>query len=206
MMLKKQIKKIWRFPICKYYQSKLKTRKFSIISSNCVGGCLYHDLGLQFTSPTINLIIPESLKFFENLKHYLSIEPVADGYTEKGEPVAIIDDVKIIGVHYKDHNHLIKKWTERTERVIWDNIIILSDSRYIKTPQEVERFSKLPYHKALFTGELTGYDFEVLIPKLKDGDLDITSYCDMLGRRYFEKYLNCVAFINESEKFNGKKQ
>ena len=100
-MLKKQIKKIWRFPICKYYQSKLKTRKFTIISSNCVGGCLYHDLGLQFTSPTINLIIPDSLKFFEDLKHYLSVKPVANGYTENGEPVALIGDVNIIGVHYK---------------------------------------------------------------------------------------------------------
>lgn len=46
----------------------------SIITSNCIAGEMYNDLGLQFTSPTINLFFREKdfLKFVLNLKHYTS--------------------------------------------------------------------------------------------------------------------------------------
>ena len=33
----------------------LKNKDFTIISHNCVGGVIYHDLGLKFNTPTINL-------------------------------------------------------------------------------------------------------------------------------------------------------
>ena len=36
-------------------REKLKNNDFTIISSECAGGVIYHDLGLRFDSPTINL-------------------------------------------------------------------------------------------------------------------------------------------------------
>lgn len=55
---------------------KLENKKPSIIASNCNGGVIYHDLGLKFYSPTINLFLypKDYLKFISNLKYYLSLE------------------------------------------------------------------------------------------------------------------------------------
>lgn len=38
-----------------YCRFRLKNKDFSIISRNCIGGVMYHDLGLKCTSPTVNL-------------------------------------------------------------------------------------------------------------------------------------------------------
>lgn len=54
---------------------QLKNRDFSIIAPNCIGGVIYHRLGMQFLSPTINLCIPDKkqyVRFAANLRHYLS--------------------------------------------------------------------------------------------------------------------------------------
>lgn len=44
----------------------------SIISSNCIAGEIYNDLGLRFTSPTINLFFREKdfLKFVLDMRKY----------------------------------------------------------------------------------------------------------------------------------------
>ena len=49
---------------------------FCLITNDCVGGVIYHDLGEQFRSPTINLWISNDhfLEFAQNLKYYLSCE------------------------------------------------------------------------------------------------------------------------------------
>lgn len=38
-------------------QKRLKNRDFSLLSSNCNGVFILHDLGLRFNSPTVNLWI-----------------------------------------------------------------------------------------------------------------------------------------------------
>ena len=43
---------IWRN---KWDQKNLRNRSFSLFSHNCLGGIMYHDLGVQFQSPTINM-------------------------------------------------------------------------------------------------------------------------------------------------------
>ena len=197
MTVKQIVKKYWRYPICRYYRKKLKVGEFTIISSDCAGGCLYHDLGLRFASPTINLTVPKSLDFFERLDHYLKIEPVADGYSKHGAPVMRLDDIEIIGVHYSSHEELIRKWNERCRRIKWDRIVIMTNSRFVCGEADIARFAKLPYPKVLFTKEIPQNPFEVFAPALNEG-ADLTAYCDSWGRQYFEKYFDCVRFLKES--------
>ena len=54
----------------KYYfnscQKKNKNTDFSLFSPNCFAGIIYHRLGLEFKSPTINMLFPikkQYLKF-----------------------------------------------------------------------------------------------------------------------------------------------
>lgn len=44
----------------KSQRKRLKNDNFTIISSNCIGGLIYHRLGKEFNSPTINL------RFYQN--------------------------------------------------------------------------------------------------------------------------------------------
>lgn len=45
----------------------------SFLCPNCIGGLLFHDLGLQFRSPTVNLMMYQTdfVKFVLNLDDYL---------------------------------------------------------------------------------------------------------------------------------------
>jgi len=57
---------------------RLKNKKFSIISNDCWGGSVYLDLGIPYTSPTVNLFIYSScyIKFIQDLEKYISLELV----------------------------------------------------------------------------------------------------------------------------------
>ena len=55
--IKQKYRKILRGRIEKKNRRLLKNRDIPIISANCVGGVIYHDLGLAFNSPTINLFL-----------------------------------------------------------------------------------------------------------------------------------------------------
>lgn len=158
---------------------------------------MYHDLGLRFASPTINLTIPASIDFFENLAYYMKLDPVPGGYSQKGKPIILLDDIEIVGVHYHSHKELIEQWNKRKQRIVWDRIIIMTNSRFVSSSADIERFSRLPYPKILFTRESPKNSFEVYVPALEKGG-DLTAYCDLLGRRHFEKHLDCVKFLNES--------
>ena len=98
-----------------------------------MGGVIYHDLGLQFTSPTINLWIEEKdfFKFACNLKWYLSQElQFVKGIDET--PTAFLDDILIHFNHYSSEEEAASKWYERRDRVNYDNIFILCSDRRTK--------------------------------------------------------------------------
>ena len=80
----------------------LKNKDFTIISSNCVGGIIYHDLGLPFLTPTVNLSFDmnDFVKFVSNLKYYIDKDLIKLD-TNKEYPIGVIEDIKINFIHYK---------------------------------------------------------------------------------------------------------
>lgn len=56
----------------KALRKRNKNHSPSIICNNCIAGVIYHNLGLKFTSPTINLYIPgeDYLNFVRYIKEY----------------------------------------------------------------------------------------------------------------------------------------
>ena len=92
------IKSIWRFPLKKKMRSKLIINNVRIVSSNCIGGILYNELGLEFLSPTINLTIEPFGKFCSKLDYYLNYKTndwVMSYDFKEGYPVAKIDEITI---------------------------------------------------------------------------------------------------------------
>lgn len=137
------------------YRKNFTGNNPTIISCNCIGGVLYHELGLQFMSPTINLWLdcPDFIKLCENLEYYFSL-PVKeyDGPLECDYPLGVIDDIVVHFMHYSSLEEATKKWYERIERINWDNIFIIATDRDGFNDELLNRFEALPYkNKKLFT-------------------------------------------------------
>lgn len=138
-------------------RARLKNPDVSIISMNCTGGILYHDLGLRFNSPTINLYFPaeDFIKFCENMPYYLSLDQMTECLDPviKGSriyPVAYLGDIKLFLVHYASVPEAQQKWNERKSRIQSDNIVIIATDRDGMTKELKNRFEKLPYPKVMF--------------------------------------------------------
>lgn len=210
--LKQEVKEIWRKPYQLYMRAHLKNNCFSIISSNCVGGILSHDLGQQFRSPTINLTVREFIPFVQRLDYYMSLTPIPyNGFLDgmggkdwgqgRGYPICTLEDIVLYGVHYHNHDEMISAWEKRKTRINWNNIVIMATDEYVKTQEQLDEFDKLPYPKVLFTKEKnTTYDFQIYILGAEDEESvgDVLRYTGILGIRKFEKYFDCVKWLNDS--------
>ena len=145
------------------YQRSLKkqNRNFNptIIANDCMGGMIYHTLGLRFCSPTINLAIPKE-SFFnlcEDLEHFLQVEVREVKNTDKSFPVGELlfngRRVEIYFMHYKTFEEAKQKWEERLKRVDFNNLFILQTLSKNPTDEDIYRFEKLPYkNKMLILG------------------------------------------------------
>ena len=206
MNLKRFIKDVWRAPLRLFMKNRLHKSNFSIISANCIGGMMYHDVMCQFWSPTINLIIPQFIQFLENLSYYLHVEPIESDPTKEGYPVCLLDDIRIIGVHYPDCNSLIKAWKRRSARVNFDCIFVVATDNFLHNEDEEKRFDKLPYPKVCFTCHEAKYAWQVYLPEFSGADAigDALRYCNIFGVRIFEKHFDYVEWLNEYESINCK--
>ena len=57
-------------------RNELTNKTPTFLCPNCIGGLLFHDLGLQFRSPTVNLMMYQTdfLKFVLHMDDYLGQE------------------------------------------------------------------------------------------------------------------------------------
>lgn len=113
-------------------KNKITNKDISIISNNCIGGVLYHDLGIRFNSPTINTLIygNEFVYFANNLKYYISINLVLHDNTNY--PIGILKsdnpnlpDIYIHFLHDNDFEIAKQNWNRRKQRVNYNNLIII---------------------------------------------------------------------------------
>lgn len=142
---------------CEEWRARFHNPGVSMISMNCTGGILYHDLGLQFRSPTVNLFMRAEafVKFCENLDYYLSIDEMVectDSAIIEGRtyPIAWLGDILLFLVHYRSVEEAQEKWNERKKRIDKNNLVIINTDREGMTEGLKDRFEKLPYRKVTF--------------------------------------------------------
>jgi len=134
-----------------FRRRKLKAGDFSIISQNCIGGVFYHEMGLQFLSPTINLFFrePDFMRFVTNLDHYLSLQLRMEW--EEEYPIGYLDDVRIDFMHYDTCEEAKTAWERRKMRICKDRIVVIATDRNGFDEECFEQWKKLPYRKILYT-------------------------------------------------------
>lgn len=196
--LKKRIAKFFYNLRRKIVKRFVKRRDFSVISNNCWAGRVYQYLDMPYLSPTAGLYFfaPDYIRFVSNLKHYLGcklefIKPEDSKYYELlkernqlSVPVALLDDVEIIFLHYKTSEEAAEKWYRRASRVNYDNIIIKLSRMNLCTEKEMAEFAELQF------------DNKILINNRKDKKYDCEIYAPLESDEY--------GIINDTQPFPGK--
>lgn len=167
--MKTNLKRLGRAIATKRRSAKLANHEFTIISNTCIGGVITHNVGEQFRSPTVNLIIYEDqfLIFCQHLKEYSTcpVEKPTPEETPQFErfsyPIGIVrgasvglPDINLMFVHYKTFEEAKEKWESRFARVNYDDIFILMDRGLDARDEILDGFYALPYqHKVFFTNK-----------------------------------------------------
>lgn len=132
-------------------KKKFKNKPISLISQQCIGGVIYHDMEMQFLSPTINLYFEakDFIKFVEKLKYYINLPIKVTKIEDK--IIGYLDDIKIIFLHYKTIEDAKTKWEERKKRILWNKLFIICTDRDGFDEECFIKLKKLNYPKALIT-------------------------------------------------------
>ena len=183
---------------------ELKNAEPSFLCPNCIGGILFHELGLQFRSPTVNLMMKQRdfLRFVLNLDYYLSQPLVFFENPGYACPCAYADDITIHFTHYHSAREAEEKWRERSKRINRENLFIFMSERDGITKEELMQLNAV---KARGIIAFTAHDYP---------DLPYTQYIEKYasngeignileknwatGRREYEKYFDFVKWFNEA--------
>ena len=200
-------RKILRNHISKKYKKNIKNKDCSIISMNCIGGVVSHELGLRFNSPTVNLWFEprDYIKFLSNLEFYLfgcEIE-IDEQYTkEYSYPVGKLDDIHIYFTHYESFEQAKQKWNQRLKRLNLDNIYIIMVQKDGCTKQDILSFDKLKYkHKVIFTAtEYPWCNSGYHIPKSEENEDNVRNLIEFknkfTGKRWLDEF-DWISFLNK---------
>ncbi|MCF2652697.1 DUF1919 domain-containing protein [Anaeromassilibacillus senegalensis] len=174
----------------------------SIIAQNCIGGVLYHDLGLEFSSPTVNLFFrgPDFIRFVSNLKHYMELEPVMTW--GENYPIGYLEDVQIHFMHYATCSEARDAWNRRKCRINWDRIAVLCTDMEDFTDEVFARWKDVPYPKVLFTANssFAQHQDSVFYPE----DQPAGRVGDLISGRKFYRDGRVMAMLNHTdEEKNG---
>lgn len=181
-------------------KARLKNSDFTIFAQNCIGSVMYHDLGLQFDSPTINLLLPpkDFVRFMKEIHYYLE-QPITFQKTDKSSPVGDLDGLTVHFIHYKTEQEALSSWKKRIERIHWDKVFVICCDEGL-TYDDMADFDHLPYqNKILFMHKAD--------PSIKCGiytkdfqdktDARLLEFCNLFGKRYYQRYVDYVKWLNE---------
>lgn len=184
---------------------QLHNSDVTFLVPNCIGGILFHDLGLQFRSPTVNLMMTQTdfVRFVLNLKDYLAQELEFFKHPEYVCPCAHLADVDVHFTHYDTEEAAAKKWHERIGRINWDNLFVFCEERDGLTEQEMRALSAVPA-KGIVVFTANRYDdipYALQIAEYQQagevGNILKRSYWN--DSREYEKYFDFVKWFNEAD-------
>lgn len=191
----------------KRLRKKNHNHTFSLITNNCVGGVICHDLGEQFRSPTVNLWIPNDcfLSFAQNLRYYLSCEIEEMQDESKPYPVGRIvprDDqhipIPLFFQHYSSFEEAIAKWKERSKRVNYDYLYYIWDYDKKECSEELIAFDRWNVRKLVIIHEpISGIQhFEITRCYQNDPQHGkLLKIIEKTGKRYLDE-IDYLGFLN----------
>ncbi len=131
---------------------KLRNSKLSIFALSCWGGLIYHQFGLPFLTPAINMFFGgNTLKFLSDPFSYFDKELkfLKFGFEKNlkcNYPIFTLDDLELHMNHYGDVGieGARKKWTERCQRINRYNTLVMA---FTEKKDFLEKFDKISHAK-----------------------------------------------------------
>lgn len=182
---------------------RLRNREFTLIASNCIGGIIYHELGVRFYSPTINLRIDSDqfARFVLRMDDYLGKE-LNFIPTEESCPVAMLGDIKIYFTHYKTAEDARQKWEERKNRIRRDNLFIVFNDRDGISEADMAALCQVKCRgMVMFSAKRRPEVSYALYMDRYDGQPCVGNVLEkspLSGRRVYERYFDYVKWLNEA--------
>lgn len=176
----------------------------TFLCPNCIGGILFHDLGLQFRSPTVNLMIFQTdfVKFVLHMEDYLAQKLSFFKHPEYDFPCARLGEITLHFTHYHTEEEAAQKWAERTARIDRDNLFVFLEERGGLTRKEMLRLGSI-HARGLVIFTANAYPdipYALQISKYAlDGEVG-----NILAKSYwndgheYEKYFDFVKWFNEA--------
>ncbi|SUT94759.1 exopolysaccharide biosynthesis protein [[Actinobacillus] rossii] len=200
-VINKMLNKFFRKKINRNLRERLKNHTMSVISSNCNGALILHDLGEQFRSPFVNLYLnPKDFIKYLQYPNYYHAQPLQFEKTGHNYPVAKLGDVCLYFVHYHSEQEAQEKWQQRLARIDWDNVFIMMTARDGFTDEDLYAFDALPYeHKVVFVQKpypdvksafyISGFEQDVQVG-------DLYEYSGWFGEKYYDQF-DYVSWFNQ---------
>ena len=154
--IRSAINKIQRIFINRRLKSRLQNHGMTVISANCVGAFILHDLNEPFNSPFVNLYLSPNdfVRYLQNIEFYQR-QSLTFIQSEKPYPVAKLADLKVHFMHYRNSQDAQQKWLARSARMNLDNLFIMmtdKDDAQGMAYEDLVAFDQLPFkNKVVFT-------------------------------------------------------
>ena len=196
---------------CRRKKNRLKNKDFSIIASNCNGTFMYYDMRIRYLTPTVNLVIEmnDFVKLAENLEAYMEKE-IVKLESDVPYPTGMLDDIKIMFMHYPTFEEGVEKWNERKKRINWENLFIVGTEKDGCTYETIQRFDRLPYeNKVIFTHiEYPEFSSAYYIQGFEERDEIgvLTNYKEQFWKRRYLYDFDYVNFLNSGRQLKSKGQ
>lgn len=214
MQILSKAKKIWvqYNPLAKFRKSRMRkqlhNKNITFLCPNCIGGILFHDLGLRFMSPTVNLMMTQTdfVKFVLNMEYYLNEKFVFYTDPQYSCPCAHLDDIDIHFTHYHTEQEAENKWQDRVKRIQKENIFIFLEERDGLTKEEILKLSTLKVKGiVVFTAnEYEDIPYAVFIKKYqRQGEIgNILKRSLIDDAREYERYFDFPKWFNDANGSN----
>lgn len=179
---------------------------FTLMTSDCMGGLIYHTLGRKFLSPTINMSIKDTdfLKLVSDEPYYYSLPINFVPYNKY--PIGYIGEgsrkIELRFEHYNSADSAQRKWNERKQRVCENRFIIMADQNLNDT--EIAQFKALKVtRKLMFTWNPERDDGQEIFYIKSYGKSVIKNYSKLNpnGFRDYEIFFDFVAWLGMKNDF-----
>lgn len=156
----------------------------SIICTNCFGGRVMQDIGMEYNTPTLGLFFdyPDYIEFLSNLPYYLNEAELTfinkSRYPERNAsrskwpekyPIGLLaGKVEVNFLHYHSEKEAADKWIRRTQRINWDKLFVIGMDQNRCRLEDIEAFNRLPYNKIFFSSKPVEGDSIVFVKEFAD--------------------------------------
>lgn len=214
MKLYNKMMKLARKKHEKNLTKRLRHRDFSILSQNCTGGVLYHMLGMQMLSPTVDMLIQdedflklaqEPHKYIHDFEPFPVMEQYCDGESSP-HPVIGVGDIRLNCLHYQSCEQAINDWNRRRKRFNFSKMFAIFAAWDLHDNKNyIDSLRLLEYPYVLFSYDKVDDPNAVILDhaiwkKDVNGRISpyLTGYYKGGYKRNFEKAIDFVAWINKS--------